>query len=310
MKKEFSCANVIVTFNRKRKLLKAINSLLKQSLLPKYIIIIDNNSTDGTKAFLNEKKILSNKRIKYFKLKKNLGGSGGFRFAVEKAKNFNVDWIGFGDDDAYYQQDFWKKIAKVSSERPNIKAFTGTVKLNDGRIDISHRIFINDWGMLRYKYIPKKYYKKNFFVDMFTFVGSVVNTEIIKKIGNIKSEYFIWIDDLEFSVRVREQTKIINVTKALVLHDTNQSAMDFKNNPKADWRYYYEVRNKIDMCACHGKSFRRNLYPVAILIKNILKFFSSKYKGHKIYDLRQTLNAIYDAKHKKFGKSLKYNPNN
>lgn len=50
----FSYVAVIVTYNRKKKLIKAINSLLKQTLLPKKIVLIDNNSNDGTNELLKE----------------------------------------------------------------------------------------------------------------------------------------------------------------------------------------------------------------------------------------------------------------
>ena len=39
---------VIVTFNRKKSLKKSINSILNQSIKPNNIVLIDNNSTDGT----------------------------------------------------------------------------------------------------------------------------------------------------------------------------------------------------------------------------------------------------------------------
>ncbi|OIL79091.1 glycosyltransferase, partial [Oenococcus oeni] len=305
----FSYANLIVTFNRKDKLINAIRFILNQNPAPKYIVIVDNNSTDGTNEYLKSQGILDQKEILYFKLPENVGGSGGFSYALKKVRELDVDWIAFGDDDAYYQPGFFKTISEAADKHPNIKAFTGTVKLNDGRIDISHRIHIKDWGMLRYSYIPLSYYKKDFSIDMFTFVGSVINKDIINSIGNINSKYFIWMDDLEFSVRVREKTDIINLIDATVIHDTPISAMDFKSNFKPDWRDYYGVRNKIDMCDVHGKSFRRKFYPIAVWIKNILEVTHKRFKGHRLYRMRQVTDAIIDAKKHSFGKNPKYLPN-
>ncbi len=45
---------VIVTFNRLEKLKKALASYEKQTLLPEYIIVVDNASNDGTKEYLEE----------------------------------------------------------------------------------------------------------------------------------------------------------------------------------------------------------------------------------------------------------------
>ncbi|MDN6899960.1 glycosyltransferase [Oenococcus sicerae] len=308
MTKKFSYANLIVTFNRKEKLVKAINFILDQDVAPKYIVVVDNNSSDGTNEYLQSEGLLANKKIKYFKLDENIGGSGGFEYALEQAKKLNVDWIAFGDDDAYYQPGFFHAIAQASQNNPDVKAFTGTVKLNDGRTDITHRIHIKDWGMLRYSHIPLSAYAEDFPIDMFTFVGSVVNKEILSKIGEINAKYFIWMDDLEFSVRVREQTNIINVVNAVVIHDTSSSAMDFKTDYKPDWRHYYGVRNKIDMCDKHGKSFRRKLYPIATWIKSVYVLPLPRFKGHRKYEVRQVTDAVRDAKHNHFGKNPKYLP--
>ena len=40
--------SVIVTYNRKDKLIEAVNSLLNQIVQPVRFILIDNQSTDGT----------------------------------------------------------------------------------------------------------------------------------------------------------------------------------------------------------------------------------------------------------------------
>ena len=45
---------VIVTFNRLEKLKKALESYEKQTLLPKYIIVVDNASNDGTVEILKD----------------------------------------------------------------------------------------------------------------------------------------------------------------------------------------------------------------------------------------------------------------
>ena len=53
--------SVIVTYNRKKLLVEAIQSLLTQTEQPKYIVIIDNASTDGTKEMVEQS--FSDKRI-------------------------------------------------------------------------------------------------------------------------------------------------------------------------------------------------------------------------------------------------------
>ncbi|WP_262338448.1 glycosyltransferase [Lactiplantibacillus plantarum] len=47
-------ACVIVTFNRKALLAEAIESVLTQPEAPEYVFVIDNASTDGTEAFIQQ----------------------------------------------------------------------------------------------------------------------------------------------------------------------------------------------------------------------------------------------------------------
>ncbi|MWL11388.1 glycosyltransferase, partial [Escherichia coli] len=66
---------VIVTYNRKALLLKVIDAVINQSYPLKKILIIDNNSTDGTEMFISNR--LSDV-VKYKNTGGNLGGAGGF----------------------------------------------------------------------------------------------------------------------------------------------------------------------------------------------------------------------------------------
>ena len=50
----FNVAVVVVTYNRLEKLKIALTHYEKQVLLPKYIIVINNNSIDGTDKYLAE----------------------------------------------------------------------------------------------------------------------------------------------------------------------------------------------------------------------------------------------------------------
>ena len=70
---------VIVTFNRLEKLKKALQAYSEQTVQAKYIIVVNNASSDGTTEFLLEwksddegfEKVILN-------LPQNIGGSGGF----------------------------------------------------------------------------------------------------------------------------------------------------------------------------------------------------------------------------------------
>lgn len=87
------------SYNHGRFISKSINSVINQSYINWELIIVDNNSEDGTKDVL--KRYESEKRIKVYFVNNN--GSIGYsrNIGVDKAKS---DFIAFIDSD-----DYWKK---------------------------------------------------------------------------------------------------------------------------------------------------------------------------------------------------------
>ena len=87
---------IIPTFNRIRLVARAIDSVLKQSLNPYEIIVVDDGSDDGTSEMIQNKY----KSIKLIQ-QQNDGVSAARNKGIEHAKG---DWIGLLDSD-----DEWKE---------------------------------------------------------------------------------------------------------------------------------------------------------------------------------------------------------
>lgn len=66
---------VVVTYNRKQLLLECVDAILKQTYAVKNLLIIDNNSNDGTYEALEQNNFINNEVVKYKKLDKNIGGA-------------------------------------------------------------------------------------------------------------------------------------------------------------------------------------------------------------------------------------------
>lgn len=91
---------VITTFNRLELLKKAIKSVENQTLLPDELIIVDDDSDDGTQKFCRN---LSSKfPVIYFHNDKNMGACFCRNQAVERASS---DYIAFLDDDDEWEAD-------------------------------------------------------------------------------------------------------------------------------------------------------------------------------------------------------------
>lgn len=287
-------ASLIVTFNRKEKLINALNSVLDQTLKPSVIILIDNCSNDGTNQLLHDKGYLDNDLIHYVRLDQNYGGSGGFYYGVKEAIQLSdkFDYLSFSDDDAYFDREYFKTIENVLIRHSNILAYCGTVKNIDGTIQTLHRRRITNSKIIKEASVPESMYNKDFFVDTFSFVGSFVNINLIKQIGLPNKNYFIYFDDTEYSLRIRKHTKIMNVSNAIVIHDTKS----VNNVSPITWKSYYDLRNSMLMKQEYSSWKGLRLYFAGHLVKvSCLALVSPDFTGIRRRALYTYWRAYKDA---------------
>ena len=103
---------VIPTYNRAQTIMRAINSVLGQTLPAFEIIVVDDGSFDGTKDVLKAHSFFSkNAKVpqkKYF-VQKNSGVSSARNLGIRKA---NGDFIAFLDsDDAWSKKKLERQLA-------------------------------------------------------------------------------------------------------------------------------------------------------------------------------------------------------
>jgi len=85
----------VPTYERDRKLVKTLNSILNQDYKNFVVLIADNSISNKTEILC--KKLLFDNRIKYFHHKKNIGAMKNFSFVLRKCKTKYFMWL--GDDD-------------------------------------------------------------------------------------------------------------------------------------------------------------------------------------------------------------------
>ncbi|MBX6947951.1 glycosyltransferase [Lactiplantibacillus plantarum] len=306
---EFKYVCVIVTFNRKEKLVDSVYSLLDQSVVPRKVVIIDNHSTDNTMGYLEDNGVLKNPIIDYFQLDKNIGGSGGFYEGLRRAVSLNLDfdWISVSDDDAVFDRDFFRNVS--SSYQPNILAYTGSVRLEDGRLQVSHRRRVTNYNYLHEKFVDERQYDRNFMIDIASFVGLVVSRSVVKKIGLPRKDFFIWYDDIEYSLRIREYTKILNVVNAEITHKTEVPSNDYHSQYTPDWREYYGIRNRLITLRLHTRNHVITFFYICYSFLSLsVKGLGAKYAKHRVHFLKVVFCAYWDALWGKMGKNKRFMP--
>ena len=180
-------AVVLVTYNRIDCLRTALLKYEEQTILPKYIIVIDNASTDGTYDYLEEwKKINCGFHKIVIHNEKNIGGSGGFYTGLKESLKYEFDYAFLADDDAYARNDTFEKLFKDDAlVNDELTAAICTSVINHSKLDISHRCRVKK-GLcsIGLQWVPENEYKKNHFeLDIVTFVGAAIKKSTIEKVG-------------------------------------------------------------------------------------------------------------------------------
>lgn len=299
---------VIVTYNRKNKLENALRCYSKQTLLPKHVIVVNNASTDGTKELLSNWSSLDegyNKIV--INCNENLGGSSGFYIGIKKALELDSNWIWVSDDDAYPNDNSFE-IANdfITNSTETLAAICGSVYVN-GYIDCSHRRIINrKLFRLKDKALDENMYNNAYFeLNEFSYVGTMMNKEIVKIAGLPKKEYFIHYDDTEHSLRMSKYGKIYCIPSIKIKHDIEKKQDSNNDSYNSSWQKYYDYRNLLDMIK---SNFPSRYYLIQLFIYRIkLVFHKITFKNQDEYIILK--DSINDFKNGIWGKNLKHFPN-
>lgn len=246
-----SLLTAVVTYNRKELLLQNLRMQFNQTYKANYILIIDNNSSDGTYKFLEEKGVLTHPGVYYFNTGDNLGGAGGFEYATKKAMMFDCDLICLMDDDGRPSNEntFEEVINQVPyTERQNeIPIFINSMVIkNSSDLSFPYRSDITTI------YDAEKCADNHFLKGYASpYNGTFINKKTIHLIGYPRGDFFIRYDDTDFFRRAKKANCYMGVaTKSLYYHP-NETKYNYKkilgftftNDFESPWKEYYKFRN-------------------------------------------------------------------
>jgi rhamnopyranosyl-N-acetylglucosaminyl-diphospho-decaprenol beta-1,3/1,4-galactofuranosyltransferase len=322
-------AAVVVTFNKKELLRNAVQGILNQELLPDLLLIIDNNSSDGTYDMLlengwieeinddkndvnltslkeyykNEKKIL----IKYVSKFENDGGAGGFYEGMKQAYNDGYEWLWLMDDDGVPAKDCLKYLYDYKTKDSVI----GPLVVDIETKKTASFLFDNKGQLSK----VDELLKEEVLEDKLTpFNGTFIPSSIIKKIGFIKKEMFIWGDEQEYQLRIlKNGFSVKTITKAIHYHPVNKKKPKYRSdllkftiydisNPKFQFiffRNYIFLEKKYPALLKKGFNIRLIKLIYEALINSIYNLVIGDYLKSKIclraikYGLRSDFSLVF-----------------
>ncbi len=305
MKDKLNYSVVIVTYNRLKLLKECLGCCFRQSVPFKEILVVDNDSSDGTDKYLDD---LSDTRdsLHVYHAKENLGGAGGFNKALELVGK-DTDYILIIDDDAFIDRDYIKNIEPYITD--DILAYSGTVYETADRIPAQRHMLKSETFLFCRPVDVKQYDLPHFNYDLTSFCGLLISSKLVIDIGFPLKEYFIQYDDIEYSLRIRRKTGIMNVNSAFLTHETQTG-----NPPDSiSWKSYYAYRNSWDMCLKYSKhpfiySSCRFLFHILKIIMHLFMGLNPKHRKYNLDVAALNLEVLKYPFSKQLGLNPKYAP--
>jgi GT2 family glycosyltransferase len=240
-------ASVTIAYNAARSLPRQIDALLGQTRPLQEIIVVDNASTDGTSAMLAE----LYPQVTVLRMPENLGAAGawaaGLSYATREKRH---DWVWTFDHDSVPASDALELLLRGVVTLTETGADIGIVATlpMDRSTGTSYPPLLWRDGFV--KGSPDLLQQPVWMADLVITSGCMVKREMVLEIGLPRSDFFMDIFDLEYSIRARSRGyEIAVITGAKLAHQIGNTRKInllghkrlWLNQPP--WREYYIGRN-------------------------------------------------------------------
>lgn len=248
---------ILLVWNGYEDTIECIESLLKITYKSYKIVIVDNASTNNSVEILK-------KRFPTIKLlvnKENLGFSGGCNVGIKYALKNNADYVLLLNNDTSVDKNFLSELVKVGEENKDIGILSPFIYYKDKQNTIWSSGLNLDlkigWPFVDslQKKIDNGQYKTIRTVDFLTGCSMLIKKNVFVKVGLFRKEYFLYIEDMDFSVRAKKNNfYLCSVPMSKIWHKVGRSS---SQEGLAKVRYYF-ARNLL-LFVKYNYSWKRKL---------------------------------------------------
>lgn len=190
---------LILNYNGKKVIQKCLTSVFKNNYPNFEVVVVDNNSTDGS---LELAKANFSKAI-FIKNEENLGFAAGnnvgIRFALEKMADFVLTL----NNDTEVAPDFLTKLIDITKKDEKIRVLSPVIFKNK-----TEQIWFSGgkikWLKMRVDHMQKIMTADFYESEFITGCSMLIGAEVFKKIGLFDEDLFLYWEDADFSFRARK----------------------------------------------------------------------------------------------------------
>lgn len=234
---------VVLNWNKCDDTIECLRSLKKTNYPYYEIIVVDNASEDGSaqtiKKLFPEAYVLENQE--------NLGYAGGNNIGIQHALKDNAKYIWMLNNDTVVAPDAMEKLVAQADSMPKAGMFSPCI--NDYSIPEKTQYCGSFFDKINYKVINFKGLNdlKAANENDICLWGTAlfVKAEIIRKIGYLNERFYLYNEDIEYSMRVSRAGYLNRmVPEAKVYHKNS-----YVESPEAahlpEYYFYYMTRNEL-----------------------------------------------------------------
>ena len=253
---------LILTYNGKHLLEDSLSSYMENNYSNFHIVVIDNGSIDGTKAYVED----NYPEVSLIRLENNRGYSGGFNFGLEHAiNNLNADYVLVTNDDVVADSNLVSELVKVAETDSDIGFVTGKVYFSDvnGNKNILQTVgkksdsisIVGDHigGKEEDEGQYDRIEERDFIDDVFT----LVRREVIEETKGYDLNFFLQYEEADWQLRSRHLGyKIYFTPYAKLWHKVGMST----GGSESPLRHFNSKRNQILLVERHGSDTQRLVF--------------------------------------------------
>ena len=229
--KEKSVFIILINYKGYEDTTACIKSLRKIDYENYHIIIVDNCSNDGSYERLCDE----NKDCIVMMADGNNGFSAGNNIGIHYAMDHGADYVMLLNNDTEVKSTFLKKMLETANDTtvvtPSIYYYSEPNKIwyADGRINYSRCTVSNGND------------KESKYCNYASGCCLLIPRRVIDEVGYWAEEYFMYYEDMDYSIRILQNGfKIFYNKDAVVYHKAGKTA-----GRKSELSIYYNVRNRL-----------------------------------------------------------------
>lgn len=243
---------IVLSCNRCKDTLQALDSLSSMTYPNYELVIVDNRSTDGTIEAVQEKY----PSVTLLAQSANLGFAAGANVGLRRAVERKADFALIINNDVLVMPSMLTHL--VEAMTPQVGAAAPMIYYLDDPKRIwsvgfaRHPILLEAQGGARGQ-IDQGQWQVPFEVDYLLGCALLVRVSMLRKTGLFDSRYFFYYEDLDLSLRIQKQGyRLITVPQAKMWHKGAGSAA-----LGSAFRVYHMARSSVIFFRTHARGLQR-----------------------------------------------------